>query len=243
LPEALTHVAMTDCIQNTMDTRQTNRLSRVIPEELAEILQDEIIHGRLTPESRLTEEEIALRYGVSRSPVREALRHLEADGLVVRAARRGIWVAPLSLGDLDEIYSCRISLEGLAAEQAANSPNAQIKERLLQLLPVMRSAAEKGDVEEFFARDVDGSNLIYRLADNATLNRLLTGLNKQALRYRYFAYSRQKSTVSLSMKGTDEILRTIAAGEAGKARALTEELIGSIWRAMRPVLSETFGGG
>lgn len=73
-----------------MHSIPTKRLSRVIPEELTEILQGEIIHGRLTPETRLTEEEIALRYGVSRSPVREALRILEADGLVVRAARRGI---------------------------------------------------------------------------------------------------------------------------------------------------------
>ena len=225
-----------------MDNQQTIRLNRVIPEELAEILQGEIIRGRLTPETRLTEEEIALRYGVSRSPVREALRHLEADGLVVRAARRGIWVAPLSLRDLDEIYSCRVSLEGLTAEQAAKSSNMQLKERLLQLLPAMRSAAEKGDVEQFFARDVDGSTLIYQLADNSTLNRMLRGLNKQALRYRFFAYSRQTSTVSLSMKGTDEILRAIASGQPEKARELTEDLIASIWREMRPALSQSFGG-
>ena len=221
-----------------MHSRQTTRLNRVIPEELAEILQAEIIHGRLTPESRLTEEEIALRYGVSRSPVREALRNLEADGLVVRAARRGIWVAPLSLRDLDEIYSCRISLEGLAAEQAANSQNMQVKERLLKLLPAMRTAAERGDVEEFFARDVDGSALIYELANNATLNRLLRGLNKQALRYRYLAYSRRAATVNLSMKGTDRILRAIASGQSERARTLTETLIDSIWREMRPALSD-----
>lgn len=225
-----------------MDSRQTIRLSRVIPEELAEILQAEIIHGRLTPEARLTEEEIALRYGVSRSPVREALRHLEADGLVVRAARKGIWVAPLSLRDLDEIYSCRVSLEALAAEQASKSPNAQLKDRLLQLLPAMRSAAEKGDVAAFFARDVEGSAIIYRLADNTTLNRLLRGLNKQALRYRYFAYTRRASTVSLSMEGSDAILRAIASGQAETAHALTEQLIASIWREIRPVLQESFEG-
>jgi len=216
-------------------------LSRVIPEELTEILQAEIIHCRLTPESRLTEEEIALRYGVSRSPVREALRNLEGEGLVVRAARRGIWVAPLSLHDLDEIYACRISLEGLAAEQAAASDNLRLKERLLQLLPAMRSAAERQDVEEFFAKDVEGSEIIYRLANNSTLNRLLRGLNKQALRYRYFAYTKRASTVSLSMAGTDRILKAIASGQARDARQMTEQLIDGIWREMRPVLQESFG--
>lgn len=224
-----------------MHSIPTKRLSRVIPEELTEILQGEIIHGRLTPETRLTEEEIALRYGVSRSPVREALRILEADGLVVRAARRGIWVSPLSLRDLDEIYACRISLEGLAAEQAAESEDLRLKERLLQLLPEMRLAAERQDVEEFFSKDVDGSEIIYRLADNSTLNRLLRGLNKQALRYRYFAYAKRESTVSLSMAGTDRILNAIASGEAKQARQLTEQLIEGLWREMRPVLQDRFG--
>jgi DNA-binding GntR family transcriptional regulator len=224
-----------------MHTIPYRRLSRVIPEELTEILQAEIIHGRLTPESRLTEEEIALRYGVSRSPVREALRNLEGEGLVVRAVRRGIWVAPLSLRDLDEIYACRISLEGLAAEQAAASDDLRLKERLLQLLPAMRSAAERQDVEEFFAKDVEGSEIIYRLANNSTLNRLLRGLNKQALRYRYFAYSKRESTVSLSMAGTDRILKAIASSQARDARQMTEQLIEGIWREMRPVLQESFG--
>lgn len=217
------------------------RLSRVIPEELAEILQGEIIQERLTPETRLTEEEIAIRYGVSRSPVREALRILETEGLVVRAARRGIWVSPLSLGDLDEIYACRISLEGLAAEQAACSKDLLLKEQLLLLLPAMRAAAERRDVEGFFARDVEGSEIIYRLAANATLNRLLRGLNKQALRYRYFAYSKRESTVSLSMEGTHQILEAIASGQAAEARQMTEQLIDGIWREMRPVLQESFG--
>lgn len=226
-----------------MSSPQHIQLSRVIPEQLAELLQAEIIHGRLTPETRITEEEIALRYGVSRSPVREAVRMLETEGLLVRAARRGIWVPPLSLRDLDEIYSCRISLESLAAEQAAKSSDAQLKERLLALLPAMRAAAAKGDVAEFFARDVEGSDIIYSLADNRTLNRLLRGLNKQALRYRYFAYSKSSSAVSLSMEGTDEILRAIASGNSRKARKLTEDLIGGIWREMRPVLQASFGSG
>lgn len=224
-----------------MSSPQHIHLSRVIPEQLAELLQAEIIHGRLTPETRITEEEIALRYGVSRSPVREAVRMLETEGLLVRAARRGIWVPPLSLRDLDEIYSCRISLESLVAEQAAKSSDTQLKDTLLKLLPAMRAAALKGDVAAFFARDVEGSEIIYRLADNATLNRLLRGLNKQALRYRYFAYSKSSSTVSLSMEGTDAILRAIASGNSRKARKLTEDLIGGIWREMRPVLQASFG--
>jgi DNA-binding GntR family transcriptional regulator len=99
-------------------------LTEAIPEGLARRLEDEIISGRLEPLTRLIEEEVALRYGVSRSPVREALRLLERDGLVNRAARQGIWVAPMSLRDFDEVYTCRIPLEGIAAAQAARSIDA-----------------------------------------------------------------------------------------------------------------------
>ena len=100
---------------------------------------------------------------------------------------------------------------------------------------------ERQDVEEFFAKDVEGSEIIYRLANNSTLNRLLRGLNKQALRYRYFAYTKRASTVSLSMAGTDRILKAIASGQARDARQMTEQLIDGIWREMRPVLQESFG--
>ena len=95
-----------------MSFRSPLLISAAIPEELASRLEDEIIFGAATAACRLTEDEVALRFGVSRSPVREALRLLERDGLVVREARKGIWVAPLSLKDFDEVYVCRIELEG-----------------------------------------------------------------------------------------------------------------------------------
>ena len=81
----------------------SRNISAAIPDNLARVLEQDIIFGRLEPSVRLTEETLAEAYGVSRSPVREALRLLERDGLVVREARKGIWVAPLSVKDLDEV--------------------------------------------------------------------------------------------------------------------------------------------
>src|SRR5689334_18940968 len=124
-------------------------LSAAIPEGVAALLEKEIIFGELAPMARLTEEEVAARYGVSRSPVREALRLLERDGLVLRAARRGIWVAPLSLKDFDEIYTCRIELEGVAAEQAARSSDVERKKEFRGLLEELRAAHARGDGREF----------------------------------------------------------------------------------------------
>lgn len=218
-------------------------LPSVIPEELAVLLQEEIIYGRLPGSTRLTEEEVAQRYGVSRSPVREALRLLERDGLVLRAARKGIWVTPMSLKDFDEIYSCRIALEGVAVEQAARSPDARKKAELLETLEKMREAQRRGDIEEFFLQDVHGSDIIYELADNVTLSRLLGGLNKQALRYRFFAYARKAEMVALSVQGSAAIFDEILSARARRAKALQEKLIANIWQSMRSTIAEAFGEG
>jgi len=218
-------------------------LSSVIPEELASRLQEEIIYGRLAGSTRLTEEEVAQHYGVSRSPVREALRLLERDGLVLREARKGIWVTPMSVKDFDEVYSCRVALEGVAAEQAARSTDAARKAELPKTLEKMQEARERGDVEEFFTQDVHGSDIIYDLAGNLTLNRLLVGLNKQALRYRFFAYKRDPQIVALSFQGTGEIFDAIVVGKAKRAKALTEALIGDIWQSMRATIADAFGEG
>ena len=124
------------------------KLSVGIPENLAEILEEEIIFGRLKSKERLTEEMVAERYGVSRSPVREALRLLERDGLVTREARRGIWVSPMSQKDFDEIYMCRIPLEGLVAQQAAEA-----KAQLRNLDAIMKKHKIRGFCDVLMTSD------------------------------------------------------------------------------------------
>ena len=205
-------------------------LSVVIPEELALLLQEQIVYGRLVPMTRLTEDELAKAYGVSRSPVREALRILERDGLVLKEPRRGIWVAPMTLSDFDEVYACRIPLEALAAAEAARSTDEALKGELPAILRTMRAAHLDGDVQGFFDADVRGSVIIYRLCGNATLCRLLARLEKQALRYRYLAYARETDIVRLSVEGTATIYDAILASDAARAKAETEGLIGTILR-------------
>jgi DNA-binding GntR family transcriptional regulator len=216
-------------------------IARAIPDELARRLGDDIIFNRLLPETRLTEEQVAATYGVSRSPVREAVRLLERDGLVRRSARRGFWVAPVSLTDFDEIYTCRIALEAIAAGSAACSPEAsQAQAHFADLLARLRTAEACGDARSFFDADVEGSELIYKLAANATLRRLLASLEKQALRYRFFAYAQSPEVIRLSVDGTAAIYDRICAGDAAQARSLTVELIEGIWQKMRPIIGQSF---
>jgi DNA-binding GntR family transcriptional regulator len=216
-------------------------VARAIPDEVARRLGEDIIFNRLLPATRLTEDQVAATYGVSRSPVREALRLLEHDGLVKRSARRGIWVAPMSLTDFDEIYTCRTSLEAIAAESAARSvDSAAARPRFDELLVRLSAAQARGDARGFFDADVEGSDLIYKLAANVTLRRLLASLEKQALRYRYFAYEQSPEVIRLSAEGTSAIYDRICAGDTEGARRLTASLIRGIWQEMRPIIRQSF---
>jgi DNA-binding GntR family transcriptional regulator len=216
-------------------------IGQAIPEHVAKLLAEEIIFGRLAPNARLTEEEVAATYGVSRSPVREGLRLLERDGLVSRSARRGIWVSPLSLKDFDEVYSCRVGLEAQAAEEAARSDAAPAaKAALVALLSRLQAANEANDIAALFRADVEASDIIYKLSGNATLQRLLLSLEKQALRYRFFAYSQSKAVIQMSLGGSNKIFACIYKGQAKRAHDLTAELIQDIWQTMRPVIANAF---
>ncbi len=221
--------------------QRTQNLSISIPESVAQRLEEEIIVGRLKSEERLTEETVADRYGVSRSPVREALRLLERDGLVIREARRGIWVAPMSQKDFDEVYTARNPLEGLVARQAAESDNDALKRELRDVQRALEETQASGDVRRFFTADVRGSFLIYDLADNRTLRRLLQGLEKQALRYRFHAYEQNPDMIKLSLDDTTRIFDAILAGDGATAQAVTENLIREIWQSMRDEVARSFG--
>jgi len=208
------------------------RLPDPIAKDLCRVIEDEIVFGQLAPSTRLVEEEVAKRYGVSRSPVREALRMLEQDGLVVREARRGIWVAPIGRADLDEVYSCRVALEGLAAEQAAHERTNEDLELLRQACAEMERAREAGDVRAHFRSNLRFTDIVHAAAGNATLRRLLNGIGKQAQRYRYLAYSKAPHLVELSLAGTRDILNGIERGDSRDAREITERLIRRSWQSV-----------
>jgi DNA-binding GntR family transcriptional regulator len=144
----------------------------LVPKRVAEALGADIIFGRMAPDSRVGEEETAERFGVSRSPVREAIRLLERDGLVVRAERRGARVSPLNRRDLDEVYLCRLVLEGLAAREAAQRHGPRDLEDLDDALARMRVSQQASDIAGYFEANVAFTDAVHRAADNATLRRL-----------------------------------------------------------------------
>jgi DNA-binding GntR family transcriptional regulator len=199
-------------------------LPSVIGAEIARVLSDRIIYLELEPGARIIEEELCAQLGVSRSPVREAFRMLEADGLVVRTARRGVRVGPMSRVDLDEVYACRVPLEGLAASEAARMADGVARSGLHAFIDEMRAALAAGEVRRFFDRNVAFLRAVHDASGNRTLIRIVAGLEKQSLRYRYLAHRHTHEMLELSLEGFSEMCDAIVARKPLLARRRAERL-------------------
>lgn len=194
----------------------------IIPYDVAAALADRIIRLDLAPGAHLTEEEVCATYGVSRSPVREAFRALEGDGLVIRLVRRGVRVTPMSRRDLDELYACRVALEGLAAREAAERADADLEEAMQRLLSGMAQSLQAGDVDRFFADNVALTRTIHHASRNPMLIRIVGGIEKLALRYRYFAHVRSPAMLDVALAVHREICGAILRRKPDLAQVRAE---------------------
>jgi DNA-binding GntR family transcriptional regulator len=210
----------------------------IIAKELVRALEDEIIFGELAPGVRIVEEELVARFKVSRSPVRESLRVLEQDGLVTRELRRGVRVSGVSLVDLDEVYSCRIPLEGLAAELAAKNRSEASLAAIRAAFANMRKAFTADTLKDFFRSNVSLSEAIYQAGGSRTLKRLLGTISSQALRYRYMAYRHAPEMKQVSVEANSEIIKAIALQRPRDARRLTDEVIQRSWKRVRDIVAQ-----
>lgn len=122
---------------------------RTLPEQIADDLGAAIARGEHAPGSRLIEQDLAQSYGVSRGPVREALRLLSERGLAVILPRRGAHVVELSLDSLVDLFNTRAVLMGLAARYFAAMASEEAREQLADALVQLRAANEAPDADAF----------------------------------------------------------------------------------------------
>lgn len=212
------------------------KVPSVLGIELARKLEQAIIFGDYEPGSHVVEEEIGLTFRVSRSPVREAFRLLEANGLVVREARRGVRVTPMSPEDLDEVYACRLELEGLCALQAAERCRPEDARDIDRDFADMLTAAETGELRTYYHANTAFIHRIHDTSRNKTLIRLLGGLSRQATRYRYFAYTRFPELMDFSVEANRELVEAVKAHRAERARRITRRLVQNAWTKLQGAL-------
>lgn len=222
-------------------SRAEFRLPDVLGGEVARALMDLLVFNEIPAGERLREEEIALRFGVSRSPIREAFRLLERDGLIVREPRCGVRVSPLTVQNLTEVYGCRATLEGYAAEEAAGRRSEAQVEALRRRYGEMAAARDDPDRRNYFRHNVALSELVIEAAANQTLQRLISSISRQGLRYRYLAYDRVPALIERSLEGNRQLVEAIAERDRRTARQATRQMIGNAGKAIAGVLEAEAG--
>lgn len=147
-------------------------------------LRQAILRGRLKPGERLMEVRLANELGVSRTPVREAIRMLELEGLVIMVPRKGARVAEITEKSLRDVLEVRMALEELAVSLACGRISKEDLEKLGVAAREFEETLKGGDVTALAEADVKFHDIIYLATDNQRLIQLLYNLREQMYRYR-----------------------------------------------------------
>jgi len=206
-------------------------------EVVFESLREAIIQGRLRPGERLMEAQLAEELGVSRTPVREAIRKLELEGFVAMLPRKGAYVAGISLKDIVDVFEIRAALEVLAAGLAAERITEEELDQMERYLLKAAEASSDADLGTFVEVDTGFHELIYKASRNQRLFQIVTLLQEQVQRFR---------TVSLSQPGRQkdaihehrQIIDAIAERNVELAQALAKEHIENAEQSMLQSLKE-----
>ena len=189
-----------------------------LSETVAQALAAEIIDGKLAAGDRLDEQSLAQRFKVSRSPVRDALRHLAVTHLVEYAPRRGFSVTRIDPARLQDMYDALAELEALCARFCALRASTVERVALGRIHERARVAASKLASEDYAALNEDFHSAIYAGAHNETLKRVVFDVRRQLGPFRSRIFF-QRARLESSVREHGEVLAAILASNAEAAAA------------------------
>lgn len=208
--------------ENTFD--QIERSDSLVDRVLERVV-DAIVTGRLHPGDKLIEVQVAEQLGVSRGPVREAIRRLEQMGLVEKIPYRGAFVSQLTRRDIEELQSVRGALEGLAARILAERRDPSVISALEALLDEMRKAADDADGSQIIELDTQFHNTLVAAADHHLLNEIWETVNVQLRRFLFLRRQRLYATLDQAAQIHEPIVQAIVEGNPEHAEAGVREHI------------------
>ncbi|HEY8495691.1 MAG TPA: GntR family transcriptional regulator [Limnochordales bacterium] len=204
-----------------------------------EAIREAIISGHLKPGERLMEIQLAEELGVSRTPVREAIRKLEQEGFVVMVPRKGAYVADISMKDIAEVFEIRGALEGLAAELAAERATEEELERLERLLVAIGECIERQDVDGMIEKDTEFHDLLFSASHNERLVQILSLLREQIQRFRSRTLARVER-MKVALEEHKAIVEALGRRDSELARSLAEAHIESAQSSLMKLITEQF---
>jgi DNA-binding GntR family transcriptional regulator len=156
-------------------------------DKIYECVRDDIIAGKKTPGEKLIERVLKLEFRVSNTPIREALRRLEAEGLLFSVPRRGTFVSKLSIEEVKEIYEIRAVLEGFSARMAAINISRDDVVYLRKLQKELELSARTRDHDSWHDKNGEFHFYLTKLSGNSNLHNLVVNLKKRVFRYHKFS--------------------------------------------------------
>jgi DNA-binding GntR family transcriptional regulator len=200
----------------TDDTLQLRR-GNTLAYKVYEMVKDRILSGELAPGARLKDDELARTFGVSNTPVREAMGELEKDGLIETISYRGRFVKKMSIEETREVYDVRMALEGLAARLAVKRITESQLEEMQEAVEEFEIAFEADDITAGLEADLAFHDLIVQASGNSTLVQIVSDLANriQVLRQVDGGKMRRKQ----SLEDHEAILQAVKERDGEKAES------------------------
>ncbi len=204
-------------------------------------LKSRIKQGYYAPGQRLIERDLERDLKVGRSTVREALRRLAGDGLVVQEANRGTSIRALSRSDVIHIYTVREVIEGLAARLAANNiDTGDNKKRLKAALHDMRAVSKKNEFLKYMELNEQLHKLIIEISENPWLPGIAEQLWLPVFRLQFNRFI-QANSMKVSLEGHERIIKAILDGDGPRAERFMRAHIRSAQKTVLVIPEEFFG--
>lgn len=195
--------------------------NQTLRESIADSLRDSIIQGALKPGIKISEPALALKFGISRTPVREAFRQLDSEGFLHILPRRGARVAPISEKDVREFYDVKAVLEGHAAKLAVERLSDKELEKMESLNNQMEKSNQTKDYKKVFQLHNEFHEVFLRASGNEQLHHLIRSLVSKFQRFRILLTIAGKIEGSLAQHR--EIIRAFRSKNGDDASRLVSD--------------------
>lgn len=202
-----------------------------------EILREAIVSGLLRPGEKLMEAQLAEEMGISRTPVREAIRKLELEGFVNMIPRKGACVAEYSEKDIVDTFKIRLALERLAVELAVEKITDARLEELKKVIAEESIYIENGNLEMMVEKDAEFHELIYSTGDNRRLVTIMSNLKEQIRRFRFVSLGGQGRGKEV-LEEHELIMEALKRRDLKQALACMEEHIENTQQALLAAIKE-----
>ncbi len=200
-----------------------------------DFIKSAIFNMELRPGQPLMDNDLAQRIQVSRTPIREALRRLETERLVVHDPHKGWKVCSLSLDDIQQIFDLKESLEGLAARRAVERISRKDAQKLLRIVDGMEEASRSRDHQAWVALDVQYHEIIFRASGNERLKQIVNNLNDQWRRLR-LGHLAVEGRIERSSEEHRCIAEAIALHDGDRAEAMMRQHLENLKRSLISLL-------